>query len=114
MAILVKILRVHMGSFLLTPCPRLQIWEYIITFQDEVNLLWPMSLSPVKFLFVVTRYLPFVDVPMSLYCTIVRVLIRLNVIDGFRAAELVPFLSADQCRNIYVTVTVSSAQRQVE
>lgn len=39
-----------------------QIYEYLITFDNERNLMWPMSFkSPAKWLFFVTRYLPFVD-----------------------------------------------------
>ncbi|KAL5486189.1 hypothetical protein ACEPAI_7234 [Sanghuangporus weigelae] len=38
------------------------IYDYIITFDNERNLMWPMSFkSPAKLLYFVTRYVPFID-----------------------------------------------------
>ena len=44
-----------------------QIYEYLITFDNERNLMWPMSSkSPAKWLFFATRYLPFVDMTIMI------------------------------------------------
>lgn len=34
----------------------------------QANKMWKSRWSPVKCLFFVTRYLPFIDVPLSIYC----------------------------------------------
>lgn len=42
----------------LTSC---QLYDYAITFVDEVNYVWKQSFSLVTLLFLLSRYLPFFD-----------------------------------------------------
>ncbi|TDL13396.1 hypothetical protein BD410DRAFT_846995 [Rickenella mellea] len=43
------------------------IWDYLITLPDEVALVWPSSWSISKFLFMLNRYLVFIDSIMLVY-----------------------------------------------
>ena len=52
-----------------------QIFDYFITLQREVDFLWPTRWSLVKVLFFVTRYLPFVDMSLDLYCEPIQLII---------------------------------------
>jgi len=45
----------------------LLVWEYIVTLSSEITLVWPSRWGLLKILFILTRYLPFVDVPGILY-----------------------------------------------
>ncbi|TCD64263.1 hypothetical protein EIP91_004302 [Steccherinum ochraceum] len=45
----------------------LLVYDYILTFDSEVNLIWSSNWSTVKVLFVLTRYLPFSDMFLVLY-----------------------------------------------
>jgi len=40
----------------------LLVYDYFMTLESEVNLIWPSKWSFIKVLYVLTRYLPFVDV----------------------------------------------------
>lgn len=42
-----------------------QVYDYILTFTDEVEYIWKAPRSLVAFLFFITRYLPFFDTSMS-------------------------------------------------
>ncbi|TDL25188.1 hypothetical protein BD410DRAFT_826505 [Rickenella mellea] len=43
------------------------IWDYLITLPNEVALIWPSSWNISKFLFVLNRYLVFLDSTMFIY-----------------------------------------------
>ncbi|KAJ3482312.1 hypothetical protein NLI96_g7065 [Meripilus lineatus] len=45
----------------------LLIWDYFLTFDLEVSLMWPSEWSIIKILFFLTRYLPFFDVTLVMY-----------------------------------------------
>ena len=47
----------------------LQVYDYFLTLSREVELIWPSNWNFVKYLFFLTRYLPFLDVSVVLYCT---------------------------------------------
>ncbi|EJD00225.1 uncharacterized protein FOMMEDRAFT_92670, partial [Fomitiporia mediterranea MF3/22] len=42
------------------------IYEYVLTIETERKLIWTMPWSIAKVLFILTRYLPFVDTPIVL------------------------------------------------
>ncbi|TCD65534.1 hypothetical protein EIP91_002543 [Steccherinum ochraceum] len=46
------------------------VYDFILTFDSEVELMWPSQWSTVKVLYLLTRYLPFVDVSFLLYLQI--------------------------------------------
>ncbi|EJD00341.1 uncharacterized protein FOMMEDRAFT_159016 [Fomitiporia mediterranea MF3/22] len=43
------------------------VYDYIITFHDESSLMWPSPWSFPKFMFFLTRYLPFVDTSIVIW-----------------------------------------------
>ena len=43
---------------------RLQIYDYVITFADELRLVWSSKLSVIKLLFLINRYLPFLTLAL--------------------------------------------------
>jgi len=43
------------------------IWDYILTFQSEVSLIWPSQWSSMKLLFFLTRYMPIIDTSLILF-----------------------------------------------
>jgi len=43
------------------------IYDFFLTFPQEVSLIWPAPLSLMKVLFLVTRYLPFADVGIRIW-----------------------------------------------
>ena len=45
-----------------------QFYDYFVTFQREVELVWPSKWNSMKVLFIVSRYSPFLDVPLDVYC----------------------------------------------
>ncbi|THH32838.1 hypothetical protein EUX98_g1348 [Antrodiella citrinella] len=45
----------------------LLVYDFILTFHSEVTLIWPSQWNPVKVLFVLTRYLPFVNMCLVLF-----------------------------------------------
>ncbi|TCD65519.1 hypothetical protein EIP91_002527 [Steccherinum ochraceum] len=45
----------------------LYIYDFFLTFDSEVELMWPSPWNTVKVLYVLTRYLPLVDVSLLLY-----------------------------------------------
>lgn len=53
-------------TFLIQP---LKIYDYLLTFEREVSLIWCSPRSIVKTLFLLTRYTPFVGLSTMLYCT---------------------------------------------
>lgn len=44
-------------------------YDYLLTFEQEVSLIWPSPWNVVKILFLTTRYTPFVGAGAILYCT---------------------------------------------
>lgn len=40
------------------------VWDYLLTFQSEIDLIWRSHWSIVKILFLLTRYMPAVDVTL--------------------------------------------------
>ncbi|KAJ3481664.1 hypothetical protein NLI96_g7505 [Meripilus lineatus] len=45
----------------------LPIWDYLLTIHLEVDYMWPAKWTIVKVLFMSTRYLPLVDLPLALF-----------------------------------------------
>jgi hypothetical protein len=45
------------------------VYDYLLTFSDEVNWVWRKSVTPVSILFYITRYLPFFDTIALFFCT---------------------------------------------
>ncbi|KAF8887424.1 hypothetical protein CPB85DRAFT_1441729 [Mucidula mucida] len=45
----------------------LLVHEYILTFEQEVTLIWPSAWNITKILYLLTRYLPFVDAVLVLW-----------------------------------------------
>jgi len=45
----------------------LLVYDFILTFQSEVTLIWPSKWNVVKVLFFLTRYLPFIDMSLVLF-----------------------------------------------
>jgi hypothetical protein len=43
-----------------------QVYDYMLTFKDEVRLVWPSRWSIGKVLFFLTRYPPFIDMTLVL------------------------------------------------
>ncbi|KAI0078056.1 hypothetical protein K474DRAFT_1594777, partial [Panus rudis PR-1116 ss-1] len=43
------------------------VYDYLLTVNSEVELIWPSRWNPIKILFLLTRYLPFVDVTLVLF-----------------------------------------------
>ena len=46
----------------------LQVYDYFLTLPDEVSLIWAAPWTPMKVLFLLTRYIPFIDGGIMLYC----------------------------------------------
>ena len=46
-----------------------QVYDYLSTLPREVSLIWPAQWSVMKVLFLVTRYLPFIDLVVRISCT---------------------------------------------
>ena len=45
------------------------VWDYILTFQMEVDLVWKSKWNFMKGVYFLQRYLPFIDTALlSLYC----------------------------------------------
>jgi len=44
------------------------IWDYILMFSMEVDLVWKSKWNFMKGLYLFQRYQPFIDITMSLYC----------------------------------------------
>ena len=56
------------------------IWDYILTFQMEVDLVWKSKWTLMKGLYLFQRYLPFIDtVWLVVYCQL-YILHRFNLI----------------------------------
>ncbi|KAJ7611550.1 hypothetical protein DFH06DRAFT_156442 [Mycena polygramma] len=75
-------------------------FDYLLTFNLEVALVWPSRWSISKALFLLSRYLPFFEVPFSLYyvfaespslthCRIVNSIIIVARLVGIALAELI-------------------------
>jgi hypothetical protein len=43
------------------------IWDYILTFRMEVDLVWKSKWTFMKALYLVQRYLPFIDMGIVVY-----------------------------------------------
>lgn len=43
------------------------IFDYLITFNSELTLIWPTPLTYTKVLFLLTRYLPFIEIVVILF-----------------------------------------------
>jgi len=58
----------------------IQVYDYLLTFDDERTLMWPKPWSPTKVLFLMIRYLPFVDqtITASRECNLYNYFLRLN------------------------------------
>lgn len=45
----------------------MQVYDYFITFEREVEFIWPSKWTFIKTLFFVTRYSPFLDVTLDVF-----------------------------------------------
>lgn len=45
-----------------------QFFDYFVTLQREVEFVWPSERNFMKILFFISRYSPFLDVPLDVYC----------------------------------------------
>lgn len=43
----------------------IQVYDYMLTFEDERTFIWPSKWSIPKTLFLMTRYLPFIDLSIT-------------------------------------------------
>lgn len=59
----------HVSQFKTFLIQHLKIYDYLLTFEREVSLIWCSPRSIVKTLFLLTRYTPFVGLSTMLYCT---------------------------------------------
>ncbi|TFL06115.1 hypothetical protein BDV98DRAFT_652765 [Pterulicium gracile] len=50
----------------------LLVFDYFLTLDLEVALIWPSGWSLVKVIFLINRYMPFIDVPLALYHQLYR------------------------------------------
>ncbi|KAJ7189978.1 hypothetical protein GGX14DRAFT_546981 [Mycena pura] len=66
------------------------VFDYCLTFDLELSLIWPTKMSLMKTLFLFARYTPFFDVPVGLYYT------------------LAPNVSLKDCFNLNTTATTMS------
>ncbi|KAJ6505773.1 hypothetical protein C8R47DRAFT_1315954 [Mycena vitilis] len=98
-AILVR-RRVNGSTYVAKLAPLLQFFDYFLTFNLEVALVWPSRWSISKALFFLSRYLPFFEVPFSFYyvfaehpslthCRIVNSTIIVARLVGIALAELI-------------------------
>ncbi|KAF9523004.1 hypothetical protein CPB83DRAFT_863575 [Crepidotus variabilis] len=97
------------------------LYDYIITFEDEIELVWSKRFSFGTALFVITRYLPFIDMPILLA---LRKMTNLTIhqcdstfaatttfqMIGIAVAELILVLRtiAIWRRNLYIAATLIS------
>ncbi len=75
--------------------------DYFLTLNAEVSLIWPSRFNFVKVLFLLTRYMPFVDVSLVLYCESSNVVFcqietTKDILDQLRED-----ISAETCRQVY-------------
>lgn len=54
--------------FVLTQITLVQIYDYCLTLGPEVSLIWPSQMSTTKILYLLTRYMAFVDINIVIYC----------------------------------------------
>ncbi|KAF8995948.1 hypothetical protein BDQ17DRAFT_1545011 [Cyathus striatus] len=66
------------------------VYEYLLTFDLEVNFVWKRDWSIVKILFILTRYLPFFDATIIL------------------ALQFLPHASAAKCKMLYTAIAFLS------
>lgn len=45
-----------------------QVYDYFLTLDAEVNLMWPSKMSPIKVLYFLARYSVLIDTIISLKC----------------------------------------------
>ncbi|EGO03049.1 hypothetical protein SERLA73DRAFT_176567, partial [Serpula lacrymans var. lacrymans S7.3] len=64
------------------------ILDYFLTFQYEVELIWKSAMRPVKALFLFSRYIQFVSLPLVSY------------------ASLFPVINLELCHGVYISFIV--------
>jgi len=76
------------------------IWDYILTFRMEVDLVWESKWAFTKGLYFFQRYLPFIDtIWLSFYCQFDDFSTILP--DYFFAVQMGEGLTETACRNLY-------------
>ena len=54
--------------FIVTDLSAPKVYDYLLTFPLEISFVWPARWTAIKVLFLLTRYMPFVDGGLLLYC----------------------------------------------
>jgi len=75
------------------------IWDYIVTFGMEVDLIWNWEWTFMKGLYIFQRYLPFIDTAwLVLYCKSDAFSM---FFPSFFVVETGVSLTKTECRNLY-------------
>ncbi|KAJ6568805.1 hypothetical protein B0H19DRAFT_1373275 [Mycena capillaripes] len=64
--------RIQMGKYANLASVAILFFDYLLTLNLEVTLVWPSRWSISKVLFVLSRYLPFLEIPFILYYIFAR------------------------------------------
>ncbi|TCD65721.1 hypothetical protein EIP91_002297 [Steccherinum ochraceum] len=59
--------RARIKSYMRVAPAALLLYDYLLTLGSEMNVMWPSRMSPMKALYLYTRYSAFVDVTMAVY-----------------------------------------------
>ena len=63
----------------------------------EVELIWSTKFTTMSVLFILTRYLPFIDVPLSFYCAFAEHCVDSAANPNFAVKSGQHFLSLETC-----------------
>ncbi|TDL25230.1 hypothetical protein BD410DRAFT_632024 [Rickenella mellea] len=94
----------HISQYATVAAVALVIWDYFILLPEEVALVWPARWNLSKFLFMVNRYLVFVDTALLVYvlilgddATVCEITFKASgaiTLTGFLVSESILFLRA--------------------
>ena len=80
------------------------VWDYILTIPLELDLVWRSKWNALKFIYLVQRYLPFVDtVGLVLYREWLPLRSYVPSSRLFSTDQLTVQLTDAECRRIYIT-----------
>ncbi|KAF8887032.1 hypothetical protein CPB84DRAFT_1964450 [Gymnopilus junonius] len=82
------------------------IFDYLITFPEEFRAIWNQKISKINVLFLLNRYIPFIDTTMALISTFSYMSLHVNFPRSFDfhcSKELI--LPRQRCRSFYITST---------
>ena len=60
---------IRLRSFLIPSTDERQVYDYLLTLDEEVFLVWPSRFGAPKALFFLNRYFPFADLSLLVYGT---------------------------------------------